>query len=372
MKKIIFNVCLALLVLSCSTSKNDGSKGDGFDRTAMLTHWADNIIIPSYSNYQEKVQILAANTQLFVNAPTEEHLQLVRESWLEGYKAYQYISIYNIGKAEEVYIKECTNIYPTDVSGIEANIQSGSYDLTAISQFTKQGFPALDYLININGLASTDAEIIAFYTTNSKAANYKGYLTALVNRLKTNADLIVADWNGGYRKVFIENNGNSVSSSVNRVTNNFVKNLEKDIRSGKIGIPSGVFSGGVKFPEKVEAFYKNDVSKELLNLSIKASEDFFNGKNFNNNTTGPSLKSYLDFVNAIRDNKYLSDIIIAQFEQVHLINEGLDNSFSNQINSDNVKMLSAFDTLQQLVIYIKLDMMQALNITLDYVDGDGD
>jgi hypothetical protein len=46
-----------------------------------------------------------------------------------------------------------------------------------------------------------------------------------------------------------------VSSSVNITTNNFVK-LRKNVRSGKIGIPAGVFSTGVKFPEKVEAFYK--------------------------------------------------------------------------------------------------------------------
>ncbi len=35
-------------------------------------------------------------------------------------------------------------------------------------------------------------------------------------------------------------------------------------------------------------------------------------------------------------------------------------------------MLAAYDVLQQNVVYIKLDMMQALNITIDYVDGDGD
>jgi len=35
-------------------------------------------------------------------------------------------------------------------------------------------------------------------------------------------------------------------------------------------------------------------------------------------------------------------------------------------------MLAAYDALQQNVVYVKLDMMQALNITIDYVDGDGD
>jgi hypothetical protein len=51
-----------------------------------------------------------------------------------------------------------------------------------------------------------------------------------------------------------------VGSSVNSTTNNFVKNLEKNIRSGKLGIL--FFSGGIKYPEKVEAFIK-DLSKVI-------------------------------------------------------------------------------------------------------------
>jgi hypothetical protein len=35
-------------------------------------------------------------------------------------------------------------------------------------------------------------------------------------------------------------------------------------------IPAGLFSGGIKYPEKVEAFIK-DLSKELLNTALKAS-----------------------------------------------------------------------------------------------------
>ena len=371
MKKILLILSLIVLIAACSSNGGeDNTGGNNYDRKALLTNWADNIIIPSYVNYQTKVQTLINNTNTFVTTPSEANLQTVRTSWFEAYKAYQYISIYNIGKAEEVSIKECTNAYPTDAAGIDANIQSGSYNLTLLSQFSKQGFPALDYLIN--GLGTTDTAIVGFYVTNSNATNYKQYLAAVVNRLKTNADAIVTDWNTSYRNTFIENSGTSVSSSVNKITNNFVKNLEKDIRTGKLGIPAGIFSSGVKYPEKVEGFYKNDISKELLNISLKASQDFFNGKYFNSTTTGPSLKPYLDYVNAVRGGQKLSDIINNQFTTIFTVNNNLNSSFSNQINFDNSKMILAYDALQQNVIYTKLDMMQALNITIDYVDGDGD
>lgn len=371
MKKII--PLFVLLILGFACSKNEDNPAiplNNYDRTALLTNWANNIIVPSYVNYQSKVQVLVTDINSFNTTPSVTNLQTVRASWLESYKAYQYISMYNFGKAEEVYIRESSNTYPTNAAGIETNISSGSYNLTLLSQFDKQGFPALDYLLH--GLGANDASIVGFYDTNVNATNYKQYLLAVANRLKTNADAIVTDWNSSFKASYIANNGTSVTSSVSKTTNNFVKNLEKDIRTGKLGIPAGVFSSGVKFPEKVEGFYKNDVSKILLNEAVKASQDFFNGKHFGSATTGEGLKSYLDFLNAVRNNQKLSDIINNQFTPIYAANNALNNSFSTQVNTDNSKMLAAFDALQQNVIYTKLDMMQALNISIDYVDGDGD
>lgn len=371
MKKIILFFGLFLLLTACSSnSSNDSTDSTGYNRTALLTNWADNIIIPSYTNYQTKVQSLLTNTTTFVTTPSEVNLQALRNSWVESYKAYQSISMYNIGKAEEIYLNVYSNTYPTDATGIETNISSGVYNLELLSQISKQGFPGLDYLIN--GLGSTDAAIVSFYSSNANAANYKKYLTDVAAKLKTNADLVVTDWKSEYRASYIANNGTSVTSAVNKTTNAFVKNLEKDIRTGKLGIPSGLFSNGTTYPEKVEGYYKKDISKELLTIALQAEQDFFNGKHFGSTTTGESLKSYLDFLNVIRDNKKLSDIINSQFAAITISNNALKNNFSEQITTDNTLMTTAYNTIQQNVIYIKLDMMQALNITIDYVDSDGD
>ena len=370
MKKILFAFCAVALLIACSGDGGGSSQGDSYDRTALLTNWADNIIIPSFENYQAKVNTLVANTTAFTATPSEANLQTLRASWLEAYKAFQYVSMYALGKAEEISFKESTNTYPSNASGIDAMIADGNYNLIPFSSFDKQGFPGMDYLIN--GLGINDADILEFYTTNANASNYKQFLTTVSDRLKTRIDLVVADWKGSFREIYIADNSQKINSAVNKTTNLFVKNIEKDIRTGKLGIPAGLFSGGMKYPEKVEGFYKNDISKELLNLSLKATQDFFNGKHFGSATNGVSLKSYLDYVNADRDGQKLSDIINNQFTAVFTANDGLNNSFSEQIFSDNSKMITAYDALQQNVVYTKLDMLQALGITIDYVDGDGD
>lgn len=371
MRKVFLIVTFVAFLTACSSTDDSGTKGgDSFNRTALLTHWADNIIIPAYQNYGNQLVSFSFDLGNFHDNPTEENLIKMRASWLEAYKAYQQVMLFSIGKAAEINFKEATNTYPTDVAGIEQNIANGGYNFELFSQFSKQGFPALDYLIN--GLGTTDTEILSFYTSNANATAYKQYLLNLMIVLNTKSNAIKMDWSGGYRDTFIASNGTAVSSSTNQMTNLFVKNFEKDIRTGKIGIASGVFSNGTLFPEKVEGFYKKNISKMLLNTAIQSQQDFFNGKAFNGTATGPSLKSYLDDVKAVRNGQNLSDIINSQFATIYSANATLNDNFSQQINTDNSKMITAYDALQQNVVYFKLDMMQALNITIDYVDGDGD
>lgn len=371
MKKIVSLLIMFALLVGCNSNNNNSDNTeDSYDKTALLTNWADNIIIPAYVNYQSKTQVLVESTNAFTASPTESNLQSMRTAWVDACKAFQSVMMYNFGKAEQIYIKEKANTYPTDIAGINANIASGTYDFALISQFSRQGFPALDYLIN--GLGSSDSEILEFYTTNGQAANYKKYINELSSNLKSTIDLVVTDWNSGYRNTYISNKDNTTSGSVNITVNNFIKSIEKDIRAGKVGIPCGIFSSGTLFPEKVEAYYKNDISKELLNVSVQANMDFFNGKHFGKTTSGESLKSYLDHLNASKGDMKLSDIINNQYADNFTANEALSNSLSQQINTDNSKMLNSFDKLQQLVVLTKIDMMQALKITVDYVDSDGD
>ena len=372
MKKLFFLITTVLMLASCSeeSSTSEVISGDNYNRTELLTNWADNLIIPRYENYQSKVNALTTTVATFTNTPNEVNLAAVRTSWIEVYKAYQYVGSFTIGKAEEINLNSTVNIYPTNSTGIESNISSGTYNFALLSQYDKQGLPAIDYMIN--GLATSNAAIIDFYVTNANATKYKQYLTDLTNQLKVNIDVVVTDWNSSYRNTFISSTGNSASSSTNKIVNNFVKYFEKDIRSGKVGIPSGVFSDGALFPEKVEAYHKNDISKTLLNEAVKATQDFFNGKHFNSDTQGESLKSYLDFLGTVRNGQNLSTIINSQFSTINAQNATLNDSFSTQVNSNNTALLSSFDTMQQNVVYFKLDMMQALNITVDYVDADGD
>lgn len=364
-----FALMLALFAgISCGDDDGvtpDTTNNVVFDRSAMLEHWADNIIIPAYSDLAQKTEILDATINNFNATPSVAALQAVREDWLTAYQSFQNVSMFEIGKAEMLNYRNRLNVYPTNVNEIENLIEAGAWNFELPSTIDNQGFPALDYLLN--GLG-TDEETVAKFTVDINAENYKNYLKALSETINSLTNTILNDWNTSYRDIYVSNTSSSATGAVDQTVNAYMFYYEKALRAGKVGIPAGVFSAN-PLPQNVEGIYKNDISKLLLLDALNATKAFFNG---NGTTTGPSLKLYLDTLNSVKNGSDLSALINNQFDTAALTIADLSESFVSQIAQDNNKMLSAYDELQRNVILMKVDMFQALSIDINYVDADGD
>jgi len=372
MKKIAFCLSIiAMLSVACSSSDDSSpsQSSDGFNRELMLTNWADNIIIPAFEDLSSDLSDLVVQKDAFLTTPNQANLETLRGSWLEAYKTWQYVEMFNIGKAEELNYAFQMNIYPTNVSDIQSNINSGDANLSSDNNNDAVGFPAVDYMIN--GIAATDAEILAEYSSSTKFQNNQQYLSALIDQMKSLTDTVLNDWNNGYRDVFVSRTENSEVGSTNKLVNDFIYYYEKGLRANKIGTPAGVFSAE-PLSDRVEAFYFKDTSKQLALEGLNAVQNFFNGKAYNGSTTGESFKSYLDYLNTIKNEEDLSTLINAQFNEARNRINVLNSNFIQQIESDNSKMTEAYDELQKAVVLLKIDMIQAMNISVDFIDADGD
>jgi predicted lipoprotein len=337
---------------------------DSFDRNALLVNIADNIIIPAYEDFSSKMGALNTAGETFTTTPNQANLEALRSSWFAAYKVWQHIEMFDIGKAEELQFKFYMNIYPVTVSDIEDNIASGSYDLNSVNNQDAQGFPALDYLLH--GLADTDTAILEKFTNAENNDNYKNYITAVLNQMHTLTLSVVSDFKT-QKGAFVTSTENTATSSVNKLINDYIFYYEKGLRANKFGIPSGIFSA-TPLPEKVEGRYKNNISKELALEALVAVQSLFEGRHYNGLTTGVSFKDYL-----IRlDRTDIASSTSNQFKIATTQIQSLADSFATQINSDNTEMTRSYDELQKAVILLKVDMLQAFNINVDYVDADGD
>ena len=372
--KIFISIALISFFISCTENDNQqNSTSDNYDRSALLTNVVDNIIIPAHQRFQEELTLLTENLSEFNSNRDIETLENLQLQFVETYKYWQHIEMFNIGYAEEIYYASKMNIYPTNVSRIVDNINGESFDLdNNPNQYSAQGFPALDYLLF--GLGENNFEILDIYLDNQNDNPTLNYLSLLVAKMQANTTDVINYWTNN-RQEFINSSGNSASSSLNMLANDFVYYYEKGFRANKIGIPAGVWSG--LLPQNVEAYYKKDISKILAKEALSACIKFFNGTHFDGQSYGDGFYDYLAYLD---DTNYssssmfigLNDDIVSTFSNADEKLNSLDNNFVSQIESNNMQMLEAYDAIQQGVVRLKTNMLSILGISVDYYDADGD
>ena len=338
-----------------------------FDHEQMLTNWADNIIIPSILNFENSLLKLKSSASIFVSGPSNENLALLKEEWLNSFLKWQHLEMFDVGLAEEIYFKNRINLYPANVNRIENNISNQNYDLNASSNFSSQGFNGLDYLLF--GIGQNEEEIILKYT--SEDSKYGKYILDIIDTMIELTTQVKDSWDNEFREEFIKSIDNTSTSSINKVINDFIFYFEKGYRTNKIGIPAGRWSDA-PLPDRIEAYYGKKYSKILILEATDAIDNFFNGI-FSNDITssGSSIINYLSYMESDQDDK-LAEKINEQLKKIKTKLTGLNTDFSEQINQDNLEMLITFDIIQENVVFLKVDLLQKLNINIDYVDADGD
>lgn len=372
-KKVLFLAIVTLIFWACSSDGNDSDPDPidpiEFDRNALLVNITDNIIIPGYKDFDQKLEALKVSFEAFSADPTTTTLNTVKDSWFTAYKTWQQVSMCEIGPAETLDYRLNMNIYPADNEKIEGYISSGDYNLALASNRDAKGFPALDYLFH--GLADTEETLVEIYA-GADGSKYLTYVAALLDDMETMTKTVLAEWENGYGTTFVANDGASATASVDRFVNDYIFYFEKFLRAGKMGIPLGVFSGTPSV-EHLEAFYSGGNSKALFLEGLLAIQNLFNGKHYDGQGEGPGLASYLDVLNTVKDGEDLAQAINDQINTARTAVEGLGN-FKDEIenNTPPESMLNAYDEVQRVVPLLKVDMVSAMNIHIDFVDADGD
>jgi len=360
---------LFILLFSCSKNSSDpGIEDPAFDKTAMLTNYADNIIIPAYTKLQEDVDALIVGVNAYADAPSTATQDAVKAVYRQAYHSYENIEVFNFGPAGTALLDYYANFsgglnysftengtlagYTVDSVSIENNITSGNYDLTVYERnnFYSQGFPALGYL-----LFGPDA--IAKFNNNT--ANRVKYLKDVVQRMKSLVDKIVSDWST-YRSTFISNTKSDVGSPIGNMVNMLA--FQMDMMKGpRIGWPFGKQSNGIVFATKSEAYFAG-IGSELAGANIKSLKNTFVG------TGGKGISAYLVSLN----KETLNNDVLAQFDMVISKIEAIPDPLSTSFTEDADKVEEAYKEIQKLLTLLKTDISSALGVQISFMDNDGD
>ena len=365
-KKIFYILSLIILVSACQKAVNKPETDSLAEyRSELLENVTTHIIIPAHENLKDKLEQLNNKALSFESNPTISSLSELRGAWVKAYISWQSVEMFCVGKSEEIDYPKTMNTYPCNVNRINDRISGQPYDLSqgGMNSWKTQGFPALDYMLY--GLDADSNMILDYYTGPDAEAHLK-YVNDVIAQMLVNTSLVLEDWQTN-KASFIESDGNTASSSLNILTNDFIYYYEKGLRANKIGYPCGAWNDQI-YEIGLEAYYKQDISKLLALESLNACKDFFMGKGINSETLG---FSYDDFLSANGDADLSADIING-LDEAEIVINNLDNNFSDQLTEDNSSMKQAFYALQSVVVLLKVNMLYSLSITVDYQDSDGD
>jgi len=361
---------LLLTLIACQkTEEAQTCLTQEFDRQEMVSQLTTQYIIPAYNSYENSITELQSTVDIFLQSPTIDGLVASRNSWKKAALAWQEISFLEFGPAENIGLRSQTNIYPIDTNQISNNQSQNNYNLELPSNYSAKGLQAVDYLLHLPN--QTDSLILQYYANHSANAIY---LKEVIEDLKINAQQVTDNW-AVESEDFINNTAdNAQGSAISNIVNALSAHYETYVRKGKVGLPVGIFNGfsQTPMPEHAEAFYSGE-SLEMLKAQMKSIKNFINGKSFASHADGLGLDNYMDFVGAEKDGESLSSAINSQIESILLKIESINSeSLSIAVLNEPDACKALYQSMQQLVPMLKVDLTSALGVLITYQDNDGD
>jgi uncharacterized protein len=356
--------------VACKKSTSDqATPGGGFDKTAMLTNYADNMIVPAYKELQQKLADLKTASDAFVNSPSASTQLTVKAAYKEAHLQYERVAAYQFGPAETALLDIFANYsggldysfatsgdltgFSVDSTTIESNISSGAYNLTTTTRnmLYAQGFPALNFLY-------FGPSAIEKFSTNT--ANRVKYVNDVLDRLQTLVDKVATDWTP-YRMAFIGNTQTNSGSPIASIVNQLAYQTDM-LKGPRIGWPLGKQSNGIVFASKCEAVYAG-ISVALAVENIANLKKIYTGNN--------SGKGVSDYLISLKRESLNADVL-AQFDMVISKLQLIADPLSASLVSEPATVDAAYKEIQKLLTLLKTDVASATAVQITFTDNDGD
>ncbi|MFY0675045.1 MAG: imelysin family protein [Bacteroidia bacterium] len=353
-------ILLMVTIGICSCGSDNTPEENNFDRKAMLTSVADNLIIPNFEQLNTSVVALSNQVDLLTQNPNIEQLKATQKAWKQAAIDQQHCSAFGFGPGNLLLgpYAEVLGVFPVNESKVEANILNPDFDLTNSFDKDVRGFYAVEYLLFGN---ETDSALLASITQERI-----DYLQLITNELKTTFTEVVNEWKNSYRGEFINNDGTSAGSSITLYYNSFLKDYE-NLKNYKVELPAGL-TAGQSGPDSnlVEARYSG-ISRELIFEHFANARNIWAGETRN----GEAIIGFDDYLETVIGGPELITQTREAFAKIDAAIEALPKGrISNYVSGE--EMINLRDQLQNNTANIKSSMVSLLGLTITYNSGDGD
>jgi predicted lipoprotein len=342
------------------------SEGAGDTRRELLESWSTGLIVPLYAQFEQRSQALASSVDALCSAPTDASLDAARTAWSDAREPFKRAEVFAFGpySRPEFRIGPKIDSWPARPEDVEEWLASADpvdpATLATLGVWHK-GLPVIEYF-----LFSPEASSMAQLANPRRCEYLRSTATELVSR----AHEIHLAWapEGGNFASQLSGAGRtstawrSLRDAFGEIVNRMGFTLE-NVRRDKLGRPLGEMTGGTADPNVaesrfsgrslrdiqdnlagIEVLYFGDPSLSLAGLSSYASE---RGQNF--------------------DDRFRSGVSAARAAL-----DAVDMPLTDAVTAEPDRVRDASARLGELQTLIQVELINALGLSLNFNDNDGD
>jgi hypothetical protein len=327
----------------------------------MIVDITDNIIITKITSFTTACEELNNAALTYANNINDENLIDAQNKWVNAASIYAELYAFNIGESKKQLFNKKLYNWPTYNIAIENFIENNDTiteeNVANISSQAKT-LSGIEYLLFSNDNTN---EINDLFINSEKRKEYLRLIT--INQLNqaNNLENLWSSDGGNYRKIFVNNAGTGLSSSLNMLYNG-IYNVIATVKITKIGSTAGLENSDIINLDELQAPYKG-YTKELIIQNIKISKQAF----FNENGLGISNN-----IAAIAGNEELNHLLEAKFDNVLNSLENLNGTLANAIQNNPESVKTIHEQLNEIMVVLAVDVRSVLSIVITATDNDGD
>jgi predicted lipoprotein len=350
-------VLITLLFFGFSCKKKNTTEEEvvKFKKGEMLSHTANQIILPRLLNLKNAANDLTSSWEIFKINLDDASFSEVQLKWQEAVLKFHRVKVFEFGPTASIGLRAALGTFPTDTSKIISNAGNSSVNLALSASLDAIGFPALEYVLyrkNAKNQLIASSEMLL-------------YTDKLLSKIMSEVNSVYSSWNGGYAATFSTSTGTESTSGFSLLINEYSKEYEL-AKNAKLGIPIGKQSLGIPQIEYVESPFAK-ISLLILKENVLTLRDLFQGKGNN----GVENLGFEDYLTALEKSALVSNINTG-FSGVINDLDNLSYDLILEIQNNPAQLDALYTKMQNLVVHLKTDMTSAFGVLITYQDNDGD
>ncbi len=335
-------ITASILVYWGCTDEKDPVTSEPNDYSLILTEYADEVVVGTYHELEEKAGDLKTSVDLFVQSSTQSNLNAACDSWKAARAPWELSEAFLFGPVAFLSLDPSMDSWPLDQTQLQQVLDS-QFDLTPEFirnglGYSLRGFHTIEYLLFKDGSPRNVAEV---------TQREKEYLSSVAQVLFEDTETLHNEWHDGFRDEFVNagKSGSRYTSQIQAVQEIIegIITIADEVGNGKIGDPYLT-----KDVQSVESQFSWNSLTDFKN-NILSIENAYLGKN-PDGIDGIGLD---DFVNGINEslNTRVRQEITASYNAIDAIPE----PFRNNLNADT-QILAAIEACNTLLNTFQQDV----------------